>query len=54
MKLNIVLLIVALAATVSAIHIISTVSMAEAACGAGYSHAGDQNLKSSNNLEKVN
>jgi hypothetical protein len=42
MKLNTILLIVALAATISAIHIISIVSMAEAACG--NSHADDQNL----------
>ena len=54
MKLNTILLIVDQAATISAIHIISIVSMAEAACGAGISHADDQNLKWSNNLENVN
>jgi hypothetical protein len=53
MKLNTILLIVVLEATISAIHIISIVSLAETACGAGNSHAGDQNLKTSNNLEKV-
>mgnify|MGYP003575042975 CR=1 FL=1 len=53
MKLNTILLMVVLATTISAIHMISIVSLAEAACGTGNSHAGGQNLKTSNNLEKV-
>ena len=42
-----------MAATITAVHIISIVSAVEAACGAGNSHSGDQNLKISSGVEKV-
>lgn len=53
MKINTILLIVVMAAAITAVHIISIASAVEAACGAGNSHSGDQNLKISSGVEKV-